>query len=75
VNGCTECIYELRTKRAVADLVSLQPINTKYSRDADARDLMNASCNWVDLFSSVQFICREQFLGSAMKDLTYSVTV
>ena len=28
----------LRTSRAPAVLVSLQPINTKYGRDADARD-------------------------------------
>jgi len=30
-------LHVLRTNRALNDLVSLQPINTKYNRDADAR--------------------------------------
>jgi len=39
-------IHVLRTNRTLSVPVSLQPIETKYSRDA--------SCNWVDLFGSVQ---------------------
>jgi len=31
-------LHVLRTNRALTVLVSLQPISTKYSRDADARD-------------------------------------
>ena len=37
VKGCTG-ILVLKTKRALIGLVSLQPINPKYSHDADARD-------------------------------------
>ena len=37
VNRCTG-IHVLRTNRALAGLVSLQPINTKYCCEADSRD-------------------------------------
>jgi len=49
-------IHMLRTDPALTDLVSQQPINTKYSCDADARGYERVvTCNWVDLFRSVQF--------------------
>ena len=34
------------TNQALTVLVSLQPINTKYSLDAEIREPMNVSCNW-----------------------------
>jgi len=49
-------LHVLRTDRALTVLVSLRPINTKYVQPWCRRAWpMNASCNWVDLFQSVQF--------------------
>jgi len=38
-------LHVLRTNRALTDLVSLQPINTKYNRDADARRVSGSTCS------------------------------
>jgi len=62
VNGRSE-MRLLRTNRALTVLVSLQPIDTKCSRDADARDQWTrrvTGSNRSGRFSFVQFTCREQ---------------
>jgi len=54
LNTCNG-IHLLRTSRALTVPVSQQPINSKYSRDADVTNERVRRRNWVDLFRSVQF--------------------
>jgi len=63
-------IYALRTNRALTVLVSLQPINMKYSRDADAHVHRVTGSTCSGQFSSVQFSS-----SAVNKSLVFGVSV
>ena len=66
----------LKTDWALTVLVSLQPISTKYSRDADAHDQWTRRVNGstcTGQYRSVQFMCCEQALSRSFTTVTYSL--